>query len=122
MHDDNPVDRRRFMRVLFDAQATLTTPQASFVAPLIDISLNGALTRRPAGWEAELGSQVSLTVSLDAAAARIQMQARLAHAEDDQIGFLCEQIDMDSITHLRRLVELNLGDAKLLERELEALG
>ena len=30
-------------------------------------------------------------------------------------------IDLDSITHLRRLVELNLGDEKLLERELSHL-
>ncbi|NQD96622.1 PilZ domain-containing protein, partial [Pseudomonas sp. CrR25] len=28
----------------------------------------------------------------------------------------------DSISHLRRLVELNLGDEALLERELTALG
>jgi hypothetical protein len=29
---------------------------------------------------------------------------------------------MESIGHLRRLVELNLGDSNLLERELENLG
>jgi hypothetical protein len=34
---------------------------------------------------------------------------------------LCESIDLDSITHLRRLVELNAGDPALLERELTAL-
>jgi len=30
-------------------------------------------------------------------------------------------IDVDSMTHLRRLIELNLGDPTLLERELKAL-
>jgi hypothetical protein len=30
-------------------------------------------------------------------------------------------MEIDSITHLRRLVELNLGDEALLERELEQL-
>ena len=30
-------------------------------------------------------------------------------------------IDLDSITHLRRLVELNSGDAAMLERELHTL-
>jgi len=35
---------------------------------------------------------------------------------------LRQHIDLDSISHLRRLVELNLGDEALLERELAALG
>ncbi|VAX04921.1 hypothetical protein MNBD_GAMMA20-584, partial [hydrothermal vent metagenome] len=43
------------------------------------------------------------------------------HSENDHIGFRCEHIDLESISHLRRLVELNLGDAKLLDRELSAL-
>ena len=36
-------------------------------------------------------------------------------------GLICRNLDIDSATHLRRLVELNLGDPKLLERELSAL-
>ena len=35
---------------------------------------------------------------------------------------LCaKHIDLDSISHLRRFVELNLGDEQELERELGAL-
>jgi hypothetical protein len=30
----------------------------------------------------------------------------------------CNFIDVDSISHLKRMVELNLGDASLLNREL----
>ncbi|MCG8610315.1 MAG: hypothetical protein MI864_07240, partial [Pseudomonadales bacterium] len=30
-------------------------------------------------------------------------------------------IDLDSITHLKRLIELNVGDPSLIERELSAL-
>jgi hypothetical protein len=42
--------------------------------------------------------------------------------EQELLGFVCQYIDLDSISHLRRLVELNLGDGSLLERELAALG
>ncbi|HXK57002.1 MAG TPA: PilZ domain-containing protein, partial [Gammaproteobacteria bacterium] len=38
------------------------------------------------------------------------------------LGLRCVSIDMESIGHLRRLVELNLGDAELLHRDLESLG
>jgi hypothetical protein len=45
----------------------------------------------------------------------------VAHVEGEHVGLLCRSIDIESITHLRRLLEINLGDAKLLERELKAL-
>jgi len=49
------------------------------------------------------------------------MSCEVAHIEGDHIGLLCRSIDLDSITHLRHLIELNLGDAALLEREFKAL-
>lgn len=45
----------------------------------------------------------------------------MAHCNGEQAGLLCLTIDIDSVTHLRRLVELNLGDTDLLERELSHL-
>ncbi|MCM8921317.1 MAG: PilZ domain-containing protein, partial [Candidatus Thiodiazotropha sp.] len=40
----------------------------------------------------------------------------------ERIGVLCKEIDMESISLLRRLVELNLADDEVLNRDLEALG
>jgi hypothetical protein len=50
------------------------------------------------------------------------MEVVLTRAQPQSLGFVCRHIDLDSISHLRRLVELNLGDEQLLERELAALG
>ena len=51
------------------------------------------------------------------------MEVSVAHIEESRIGFYCQHIDIDSISHLHRLVELNLGNEKLLEREMsEMLG
>ena len=41
--------------------------------------------------------------------------------EDDKIGLTCINIDVESIAHLRRLVELNLGVPDAAERELHEL-
>jgi hypothetical protein len=49
------------------------------------------------------------------------MQASVANITDQLVGFECQAIDLDSITHLKRLVELNLGDEGLLHRELITL-
>ena len=52
---------------------------------------------------------------------QISMETRVAHEQGRYIGLLCLAIDLDSITHLRRLVELNLCDPNLLEREVSVL-
>jgi len=51
----------------------------------------------------------------------IQMEVHVAHSHDTFIGFECEHIDLDSMIHLRRVLELNLGDPMLLERELNEM-
>ena len=53
--------------------------------------------------------------------ATIRMQGTVAHTEGLYLGLSCRNLDIDSATHLRRLVELNLGDPALLEREVSAL-
>jgi hypothetical protein len=49
------------------------------------------------------------------------MWTKVMHVEGRHVGLRCESIDLDSITHLRRLVELNSGDPGLLDRELGSL-
>ena len=43
------------------------------------------------------------------------------HEENNHIGFKTEYMDIDTATNLRRLVELNLGNESLLDRELSEL-
>ena len=45
----------------------------------------------------------------------------MAHLEGNRTGIACDHIDVDSASHLRRIVELNTGNEALLEREIEAL-
>jgi c-di-GMP-binding flagellar brake protein YcgR len=122
MTTDNHDERRRFHRILFDAPAIIESRDTSYTSTLLDISLNGALINHPDGWSPAQGEEVALTVLLAEEEPKITMNAIVAHVEGKQIGLRCVHIDMESISHLRRLVELNLGDAELLERELEALG
>ena len=51
----------------------------------------------------------------------IAMAGELTHVDEGRAGVLCRSIDLESITHLRRLIEVNLGDAAASERELKAL-
>jgi hypothetical protein len=118
----NPTDEhRRYSRIPFDAQAYLAGSGQRWESQLLDISLKGALLVRPAQWQGRLGDVLDLELVVDQGALVIRMQTDVAHIEADHLGLHCRHIDLDSITHLRRLVELNLGDASQLNRELHAL-
>ncbi|MCK6410655.1 MAG: PilZ domain-containing protein, partial [Thauera sp.] len=60
-------------------------------------------------------------LELDDGEHRVSMGGLVAHCEPGLIGLACRAIDLDSVTVLRRLIELNLGDPTLLERDLHAL-
>ncbi len=64
---------------------------------------------------------VKLTLGEAGAEVIIAMAGELAHVEGHHAGVLCRSIDLESITHLRRLIEVNLGDPAASERELKAL-
>jgi hypothetical protein len=121
MNSKQTDERRRFHRILFDAQTTAIHRGNDYRTAVEDVSLNGALVKRPEQWNGEVGDDLTITIQLDEQET-ITMQTTVAHVEAEHLGLRCHHIDMDSITHLRRLVELNLGDSDLLERELDALG
>lgn len=89
---------------------------------VIDLSLNGVLLVPAAGAtiadRTDAAYRLRLTLSSNT---NIAMDLRLAHSKPGYAGFLCERIDIDSLTHLRRLFELNLADPALLQRELAEL-
>jgi pSer/pThr/pTyr-binding forkhead associated (FHA) protein len=114
-------NQRQFSRIPFDVTATLQKDQQSWETDLLDISLHGALIRKPDSFDCEGDQTFQLAVHLEGGP-DIRMDVVVAHQEDEELGLRCRDIDVDSITHLRRLVELNLGDSELLERELSALG
>jgi hypothetical protein len=114
-------EQRHFTRILFDSEVHLVGAEGSWITRLIDISLKGVLVQTPKNWRAKRGDHFLLELNLDHEEIVIRMEVSVAHMEADHVGFRCEHIDIDSITHLRRLVELNLGDAELLHRELTEL-
>lgn len=118
---NTPSDQRRFARIPFDAMARLSNGAGVWHSQVIDISLKGLLVRRPDNWIAEIGEPFVLELILDNHDICIRMEVSVARLDETQVGLRCERTDLDGITHLRRLIELNLSDPALLERELAAL-
>ncbi|MBB1517961.1 PilZ domain-containing protein [Aquipseudomonas guryensis] len=118
---DMTSERRRFQRIAFDAATELAQGERRWSVELHDLSLKGLLVKRPRDWNGDPDQPFNATITLDSDT-RLHLEVVLTRTRDDLLGFVCRHIDLESISHLRRLVELNLGDESLLERELAALG
>ena len=119
--NDETENKRKFSRIQFDTNIHLVSAEGSWNCQLLDISLKGMLATMPAGWQAKVGDHYLAEMLVDNEDATIRMEVSVMHLENNHAGFRCEHIDLDSISHLRRLVELNLGDSELVDRELSEL-
>nr|WP_301289302.1 PilZ domain-containing protein [Natronocella acetinitrilica] len=117
----NQDDRRSFSRVMFESAGVLQSGHYPLEVQVQDLSLNGALLALPAHATLTDGARCRLDIPLSADV-EISMQLELVHQNGNLAGFHCLEIDLDSMSHLRRLVELNTGDTELLQRELADLG
>jgi c-di-GMP-binding flagellar brake protein YcgR len=114
-------NRRHFTRIPMDSEVTLACGAQQWRTRLLDISLKGALLAVPDNFGECPKCSCRLMFSLNDTDVTIMMVGHIVHHGDTQLGFRCENIDLDSITHLKRMVELNLGNENLLERELGEL-
>ena len=122
MSTDNTNDNRRhFTRIPMDSEVTLACGAQQWKTQLIDISLKGALLSLPEEFGESPDCSCRLMFMLNNTDVTIMMVGNIVYQKGEQLGFRRDNIDLDSITHLKRMVELNLGDASLLERELGEL-
>lgn len=109
-------ERRRFSRVNFHSRVQLSQGEQHWDCELLDVSLKGLLIKREATQDFQTESPFSACINLGEDE-QIHMQLTLARSGEQQ-GFTCTSIDVESIRHLRRLIELNLGDPEAAEREI----
>ena len=114
-------NRRHFTRILFSIKADLTIENQTYPVSIHDISLSGALVSTPKADMSLVGKQGDLTFALSDDDSKVNMIITVIHVHDDDTGLQCHTIDINSVTILRRLVELNLGDSKQLDKELSQL-
>lgn len=113
-------ERRRFWRANFHVGASLLTDTEQCTVQIEDLSLKGALFSLPDGITVASNENCRLQIEL-ADGIVITLWGRAAHVAGRHVGIKCDSMDLDSITHLRRLVELNVCDPAVLEGEISFL-
>jgi len=114
-------NRRQFTRILFSIKAELTIEDISYPVSIHDISLNGALVTAVQSDQPLKGKFGTLSFFLSDNESEVTMHVAVVHEHENETGLQCNAIDIDSVTLLRRLVELNLGDSEQLNKELSQL-
>lgn len=114
-------ERRHYKRIPFIAEVLLRQDEQQWHCRLLDISLKGLLIECIEGLPSEPTDSfdVSLVLSEDVV---INMQASISHCSEDHCGLVWQNIELEGLTHLRRLLELNMNDAEEINRELAELG
>ena len=120
-------DRRNFRRIEFDAEVLIRHFDSTrdyigscWEAELVDVSLKGLLVTKPLAWDGS-ANQYLLVLTLPDSDRAVEMIGHCSHETEELIGFVCDQISIESATNLRRLIELNVGDPFLLQREFASL-
>jgi len=114
-------EKRHYQRINFDAEVLMDHGDTSWMCHLIDISLKGILVVFPDDIEATVEDVYKMEFRLGADVV-INMHVIVKHINDHLVGLEWSDIDLESLTHLRRLLELNLPDSKEMNRELSELG
>lgn len=113
-------NKRQFQRVLFNHDASLTCNEHQWSTNVIDLSLRGLSCTKPKNVIFNINQLMTLSIKLSDEQ-EIVMEAELIHNEEHVLGMRCTRIDINSISELHRLVQLNLADEALLHRDIEHL-
>jgi hypothetical protein len=121
VQDVTPTERRRYPRFPFHRMASISCDTGEVSGSLLDASFNGALFEASGGLHAGLADcMLVIPFSRDPEEA-VRLQANVAYRRGACLGLHWLQIDPESAMKLQRLVEMNLGSLKLLERPLLSL-
>ncbi|HMB17037.1 MAG TPA: PilZ domain-containing protein [Pelovirga sp.] len=108
---------RNYSRIPFHTTATILWAQEKFPCELVDLALRGALLQTKDELPIETGARAKVEIELANSELKLTFGVELIHCEQNQYGFLFIDADDESLAHLRRLLELNLGDGEQVDRE-----
>lgn len=118
-------EKRKFSRITFTGKCSLNEENSGTMkiwqTKLLDISLKGALVLRPDFWDYTENQPIQLHLGLEGSDIILECAGIICHQEKERLGVKFLALDLESISHLKRLIQLNLADESLLNREISQL-
>ncbi len=114
-------ERRKFSRIIYKTPATITQNAVIWQTHILDLSLKGALLKTPKNWKEGNNKEYLVHFQLNESEIYIDLILRLKQENVEHLRFEITHIDLNSASHLKRLIELNVGNEAILQRELREL-
>lgn len=114
------MEQRQFKRVHFLQGVEVEAQGQIIKSHCLDISMRGMLLVLPDQSQWQKGQDIKVTLQLSPEEA-ISMECTIVHLDKDVAGCVSNKTDIDSLTSLRRLLELNLANPQEVNRELAEL-
>lgn len=114
-------ENRKFTRVPFVHVTAVLCDDACTPAETVNLSLKGILLKTLDGSTVPLGETRQIALTLAPSDIVLSFLGVMVHENEGLLGFRFIETDIDSITHLRALLEQNMGDEFEITRELSFL-
>jgi len=113
-------DHRLFQRIKFITTTDVEMNGTLYNSDLVDVSLRGALVAFADNLSPGQGIPCTLTIYLDHSHIRLPFRGVTVHSRGNLTGIKFKHIDIESMIHLRRLLELNRANADRVRSELNS--
>lgn len=110
--------KRHFSRIHFVAHTQLKYQDKTYRGELLDLSLKGALLQFKENIPIIKGEKCEIIIHLPSSNINLNFEAKLVHIHSGHFGFKFVSEDIDTLTHLRKMIELNIGDHEQVTNEL----
>jgi len=110
-------EQRNYRRLNFRTEADIIIENSAYRCDVVDLALQGALFRSERELPLTLGTHTPLSIYLPESSVRMEFVGELIHQRGNFYGFIFTSEEAESMGHLRRLLELNFGDAKQADEE-----
>ncbi len=112
-------NKRRFSRIKCVEKSTAETASGTYCVKLLDIALKGALVEHGSDLTARSGDHWKLLYQLEGSDIVLEFAAQVVHSQDGRTGVKFIEMDLDTMTHLRSLMEARTVNPEQVRYELE---
>jgi hypothetical protein len=114
-------DKRRFSRVKCVEKSIVETGSDTVEVRLHDISLKGALVEHAGDLTVERGDTWKMFFQLNHSDIVLQFDVQVVHCRDNLAGVKFTEMDLDTMIHLRSLMEARTVNPEQVRHELSFL-
>jgi hypothetical protein len=115
------VDGRNFSNIKFEEKCTVEFDACSIEASLVNISLKGATVKFGDDTVFRQGEGLRLSFYLGNLDCLLRFRAEVVHSCGNFAGIRFVETDVDTMIHLRNLLEARTADPEQVKRELDLL-